>query len=242
MRALTSGLTFTLHLLSMTAVATAGSLQVSPVNIQVQAPVAASTVTLQNLGKDRVNAQVRIFEWKQVNGKDELVPTRSVVASPPALKMAAGKKSVIRIVRTDKAPLQGEENYRLMIDEIPTLKDSGSTAVNFAVRYSLPVFFSPPGIESELSWSAHLSNGRLVLRARNDGERRVKLSDLRISGKSGKTMSFGSGLAGYVLGKSTREWTLKVSSKVASSGTAISILAESDNGPIEASTKVAAGN
>ena len=123
MRALTSGLTFTLHLLSMTAVATAGSLQVSPVNIQVQAPVAASTVTLQNLGKDRVNAQVRIFEWKQVNGKDELVPTRSVVASPPALKMAAGKKSVIRIVRTDKAPLQGEENYRLMIDEIPTLKD-----------------------------------------------------------------------------------------------------------------------
>ena len=43
--------------------ASAGSLQVEPVLVDVAAPGAASTVTLRNEGAAPINAQIRVFRW-----------------------------------------------------------------------------------------------------------------------------------------------------------------------------------
>ena len=75
------------------ASADAASLQIMPVNIDVPAPGAASKVTITNAGGEGANIQIRVFKWVQTNGKDELVETRDVVASPPAVKLGAGKKA-----------------------------------------------------------------------------------------------------------------------------------------------------
>jgi fimbrial chaperone protein len=141
MRSWISGLLAAVAISASSAVASASSLQVSPVNIEVPAPGAASTVTLNNDGGDTINAQIRIFKWIQKNGKDELVPTRDVVASPPAVKLVAGKKSVIRIVRMIKSPAVTEESYRLIVDEVPKPPKAQQAGVGFTVRYSIPVFF-----------------------------------------------------------------------------------------------------
>ena len=100
------------------AAALASSLQVAPVNIEVPAPGAASTITLKNSGSGSVNAQIRVFKWTQVDGKDQLVPTKEVVASPPAVKLGPGKSSVVRIVRRSKSPTATEESFRLVVDEV----------------------------------------------------------------------------------------------------------------------------
>ena len=242
MRASAAGAFLALNLLACSTIASAASLQVSPVNIEVQAPGAASTVTLQNLGTATVNAQVRIFKWSQTNGNDELVPTRDVVASPPAVKMVAGKKSVIRILRLSKTPLSAEEDYRLIVDEIPEAMAPGVTGVNFNVQYSIPVFFTKPGFASDIGWTARVSNGKFRLSAQNYGDRRVQISALKVIGKSGGTINFGDGLVGYVLGHASREWVVKAGSKAIAAGATVKITALGDNGPIEATAKVVAAN
>ena len=78
-----------LLLLAAPAVSRAGTLQVEPVLIDVTAPGAASTVTLRNEGTAPINVQIRLFRWSQVDGKEKLEPTDEVVASPPAITMAA---------------------------------------------------------------------------------------------------------------------------------------------------------
>jgi len=54
------------------ATALATELQVSPTGIDVAAPGAASKISITNLGKDVINAQVRIFKWVQVDGENQL--------------------------------------------------------------------------------------------------------------------------------------------------------------------------
>jgi fimbrial chaperone protein len=236
-----SGLLAAVAISATSAVAYASSLQVTPVNIEVPAPGAASTVTLNNAGNESINAQIRIFKWVQKDGKDELIPTRDVVASPPAVKLVAGKKSVIRIVRTSKAPSAAEEAYRLVIDEVPKPPKPGSAGVGFAVRHSVPVFFSKSGADIELSWKASVVKGQLVLTASNSGGRRVRLASLRVV-NAGKTINVGHGLAGYVLGQSSRIWAVKSGAKSIAPGGTITILAQGDYGPIEATAKVQASN
>ena len=48
----------------------------------------------------------------------------------------------VRIVRTKKEPVAKEESYRLLIDELPAAAGSQGAAVNIALRYSIPVFFT----------------------------------------------------------------------------------------------------
>ena len=236
MRSWITGLLATAAVFTAPAVADASSLQITPVNIEVPAPGAASKVTLANAGSEQLSAQIRVFKWVQKNGKDVLEETREVVASPPAMKLGPGKKSVIRVVRVSKTPAAKEESYRLIVDEIPAPPKPGQAGVGFAIRYSVPVFFSKPGEDVDLKWKATVTNGQLTLKAENAGGRRIRLAALKAVGSNGKSVSFGSGLSGYVLGQSLKTWTAKAKS-IAPGGT-IKIVAQGDNGPIEATAKV----
>ena len=225
------------------SLAAASALQVTPVNIQVQAPGAASIITLSNPGSEPLAAQLRVFKWLRQNGKDELVPTKSVVASPPIAKLAPGKFYVVRIVRVDKTPVDGEETYRLLVDEIPRPSAAApSFGPRFAVRHSIPVFFTDPAAAPRLSWNAELTGGRLRLTARNEGGRRVRISALKVMNTSGTALSFGDGFTGYVLGRSSERWTAKAAPKGFATGGTITILAQGDNGPIKATAKILAGD
>lgn len=236
MRSWFAALLFTSAAMAFPSAAMASSLQITPVNIEVPAPGAASKVTLENSGSEQVNAQIRVFKWIQKNGKDELVETRDVVASPPALKMGPGKKTVIRVVRVNKTAAKAEESYRLVVDEVPSGPKAGQTAVSFAIRYSVPVFFSKQGEAADLGWTASVSDGKLVLKAANAGGRRARLAGLKVIGGNGKAVSFGNGLSGYVLGQSSRVWVAK--SKSIARGSKVKIVAEGDGGPIEATATV----
>jgi len=219
----------------------AASLQVSPITVEVPAPGAASTITLSNMGSEEINSQIRVLKWVQVDGQDQLVPTKDVVASPPALKIGPNKNSVIRIVRIAKAPIGAEETYRLKVDEIPNPPRSGQAAVAFAVSYSVPVFFSNPRLETTLNWKVSIVKGQMRLEADNVGGRRTRIVDLGIA-KGSKVVTVAPGLAGYVLGQSSKVWLVKGGAKFAVAGDTIKIIAKTDMGPIETITHVVAAN
>jgi fimbrial chaperone protein len=217
--------------------ADATSLAVSPISVEVTAPGASSRVTLENSGSEPLAAQVRIFKWVQKDGKDELVATRDVVASPPVIKIQPGAKNVVRVVRTSKQPVTVEETYRLLVSEVPTPDQAAKRSVSLAIQHSIPVFFVPSKGTAELTWNARLVKGKLVVEAANAGTRRAKLTAMSIGLPGGKQIEVAEGLAGYVLPESRKIWIAR--SGNLKSGSQISINAKSEQGPVNATASVA---
>src|SRR5947199_2157494 len=233
MRSISTALFASVVAAAASAPAFAGSLQVEPVLVDITAPGAASTVTLRNEGTTPIDAQIRVFRWSVVNGKEQLDPTDDVVASPPSVTLTPKGQYVTRIVRTSKQPVVGEESYRLLVDQLPDLSQQRNGAVNLMVRYSIPVFFGAPNKKNPtVAWSVASNGDKVTLTARNDGERRLRISALSLRDASGKSLSFGNGLAGYALGQSTMSWTVPRRGFTANGS--IAVTAQSDGGPIQA--------
>jgi fimbrial chaperone protein len=229
-------------LCAMAPAGNAGSLRVTPVTIELAAPAAAATTQLRNLDTRPVNAQVRVFRWMQVNGADKLVETRDVVVSPPFAALASNSEQVLRVVRLSKQPVQGEEAYRLLVDELPDASRTAGPAVNFVVRHSIPVFFGGAGMRpGKLEWSVERKGGKIRITASNTGDRRVRLSALKLSAASGRTVTLGEGLAGYVFGQSKTSWVALDTLGEHRSGAALTITASGNNETIKASTTLLAG-
>jgi len=220
------------------APAKAGSLQVEPVLVDVIAPGAASTVTLRNEGTAPIDAQIRVYRWTLVDGQEKLEPTDDVVASPPSVTLTPKGQYIARIVRVSKQPVTAEESYRLMVDQLPDLAQQKNGAVNLLVRYSIPVFFGVANKKNPtVAWSVAVKGDKLTVTARNNGDRRLRISALSLRDASGRSISLGTGLAGYALGQSAKSWT--VPSRGFSTNGPASVSAQSDGGPIQAVASIA---
>ena len=220
---------------AVSGAASAGALQVSPINIEVPSGTATTVENLANKGTTVINAQVRVFKWNHKDGKETLVPTTDVVASPPALKIQPGGVATVRVVRLLKTPVVGEETYRLIIDDIPPPPDKEGGSVAFAVRHAIPVFFQAPGIKTDLSWKAKMNGQNLVLTATNMGQLHARFAQLLIS-LNGKVVASVNGLAGYALAADFSTWKLKA--KGVQAGATIQIKASTNDGPVDTKVQV----
>jgi len=229
----------TAFLLSLSTSPHAASLQVSPVSVEVPAPGAAATITLRNDGPNPLNAQIRVFRWSQANGEEKLEPTNDVVASPPITSLAPKADYTVRLVRVLKQPVSVGESYRLFVDELPDPKTRQNRVVTLVMRYSIPVFFYPSNAaDAKLAWSVEQLGGRVYVSATNGGDRHVRISALTLRDGNGTTTSFGNGLTGYALGRSTMRWEAPGKARRLSAGNSVVISAQGDSGPINASPSV----
>ena len=184
--------------------ATAASLTVSPIRVDVIAPAKGGRVTLRNTAQGPLNIQVRIFKWSAKAGQDDFQETQEVVASPPFAQVPQNGEIDIRILRVGASKIKGEEPYRLVLDEVPDANRVRNIGVNVAIRYALPVFYlDADASPARLAWSLSKQGGKTVLLATNSGDKHVRIADLAVDGTL-----VTKGLAGYVLGNSTRAFPL----------------------------------
>lgn len=210
----------------------AGALEVSPVNIEVVAPMAATIVHVRNVSKSPMTTQLRVFRWSQVDGIEHLEPSNDVVVSPPMATLVPGAEQTVRLIRANGPRTQAEESFRLIVDELPNASTPRSGTVAIVVRHSLPVFFRPSTDDRpNLSWKLENKNGREGLVARNSGQRRVRIAALSVRDETGQTVHVAPGLAGYVLAGSTMRFELPAAARKLSRKS-LSILAQGDVGPI----------
>lgn len=218
--------------------ASASTLSMSPVMVEIRQPAKTSKITLRNRGEDAIAAQIRVFRWVNKDGTDQLIPTKEVVASPPAAKLLPNTEYKVRLVRVAKTPVVGEESYRLLIDQLPKPASHEGARVAFTVRHSIPVFFQGEGVKSgPLLWSASIRDRTLVLTAANQGSRRARLFDVKVKIGTREVDARGGGLAGYVLGRSAAQWSIPLP-KGLKTGSTITITARDERGPLKATAKV----
>jgi fimbrial chaperone protein len=222
--------------------ATAAMLSVSPVLLDIAAPQKSTKLNLENRGEEPVTVQIRVFRWASKNGKESLTPTSSVVASPPMATLKPHGKYTVRIVRVANEPVTSEESYRLLVDQLPKPVNQPGSAVSFLIRQSIPVFFTTAETHrAALAWSARIEGQKLVLVAQNKGRRRAKLSKIRLTGPSGVIGGPEDELAGYVLSGSTTQW-VQPNLLGLVPGAKITIVAQDEHGPVEATAVVGAAD
>jgi fimbrial chaperone protein len=185
----------------------AASLQASPVLVELRETSPSATVQIRNTGQAPINVQTRVFRWTQKNGSESLDETDDLAASPPLTTLQPGTSYSVRLVRTNRAPIKDEQAFRVLVDELPDPARQQSGTIAMVVRHSIPVFMMRNETRGgEIAWQVGTRNGRLVLRATNSGDRRVRLSAVSVKLASGASVNFGTGLLGYALAGSTMEW------------------------------------
>lgn len=202
----------------------AGGLQVSPVSLQMTNDATADGIWLSNVGDAPMHAQVRVFQWTQKDGADQLTPSTALTVSPPLLEIAPGARQLLRVIRSSAAPAAGtEQTYRLIIDELPVAKAAleldptapkkKTAGINFVMRYSLPVFLGDPQdqpIAQQLTWNLRKEESKWTVQVHNRGAMRAQIADLRALTADGASLTLRSGLLGYVLPGSTMTWSFPI--------------------------------
>ena len=213
-------------MVAMSGVAGASGLQVAPVGLEFQPSSPAQGLWLTNTGSEALHAQVRVFRWTQVDGKDVLAPTQTLVASPPMLTLAPSAQQMVRVIRlgAQNAPAD-EEAYRLLVDELLQPTQQNQTGVRYVLRYSVPVFVEPAtpsdaaSIAASLRWSLLQDGSGIALQVRNAGTAHAQLSDVKLLPPGGAPVTVSAGLLGYVLPGMTMRWRLKISASRLPTGT-----------------------
>ena len=169
-------------LLFLPSVLNAASIRLSPVNVEILSDQSASSISLYNQSNESADLQIRIFEWTQNAGQDQLIPTDDIAISPPFLKLKPNDSYNLRVVRIKPEPISGEKTYRIILDELPKPIDSrkASQGVNVLLRSSLPVFVVNKDAITQLNWKIDAKQNDTSLNISNIGNRHALLNDLNL--------------------------------------------------------------
>ena len=167
-------------LLFLPSMLNAASIRLSPVSIEILNDQSASSISLYNQSNESTDLQVRVFEWRQNAGKDQLIPTDEIAVSPPFLKLQPNDSYNLRVVRINPVSVSGEQTYRIIIDELPKPIDNRKVdqGVNVLLRSSLPLFVVNKDAITKLTWSIQQEQNNSSLIISNVGNRHALLSNL----------------------------------------------------------------
>ena len=209
--------------------ASAGTLQVNPVLIQVDAVHRTGSVTVRNVDAAPVTIHAYALAWRQLDGDDRYDDNADLIVSPPVFTIAPGATQVVRVGRRN--PGASAAAYRLIIEEVP--EASPMTGIRIALRVNLPLYASVPAAEPEtLRWTASRGgDGSWLLEASNPGTGYVRIDPEIATAATG--LRFGSDVAfGTVLPGATRRWRLGSSLQIADARRLEHILGAPERGAI----------
>ena len=185
----------------------AATVMIWPVRIDFNNNQRSAELWLENRSSMPLTLQIRVLEWRQEQGREQLIPQVALVASPPFNTVPAGAKQLVRLVRT-APPANGESYYRVLIDELPDVLSQVQNGVQFQMRYSVPVFvhsaIEPPRQLNEY-FARHLrySIDKQRLTIKNTGDYYARISHI---GSGDQLLK--DGLLGYVLPGAEMSWSL----------------------------------
>ena len=217
-------------------VASAVSLTVVPVTIQMEPGQMVTALTIINDGDRDTAFQIRAFAWTQPNGRDELEPTDALLASPPLGTIAAGGRQIVRVVL--RQPPQGREaSYRILLDEIPPPSAPGTVRV--ALRLSIPIFAEPrTRVAPHVQWQVESGTGQSFLVGINDGTRHETVRDIKLEAPDGRVLKIMADVNPYILAGATKRWHIVTPLPP---GAVLRLIASTDAGKVDQPVRVVSG-
>jgi fimbrial chaperone protein len=211
----------------------AGSFSVNPVRVTLSAKQPVAAITVRNAGAEQAVIQLETHAWSQDQGRDVLVPTSEVLATPPIFTVPAGKTQILRVGLRRPSNATSETTYRLVLREVPQAKPA-MLGLQVALKISMPVFVIPPAkVAPELQGkTTRTADGNIRVHLTNTGTAHVQVSKIDLELAQGGGSVGAHTLAEYVLPGNTRSWTIK-SASPAAVGTKVRIKSATDAGAFE---------
>ena len=185
------------------APASAGTLQVNPVLLEISAERRTASVTVRNAETAPVAIRAYALAWRQADGEDVYEETAELIVSPPIFTVAPGATQLVRV--GPRSASAEPRAYRLIIEEVPEAAPEGGIRV--ALRLNLPLYKRiAAGAPAHLRWSARRqADGGWVIEAANSGPGYVRLdADLARAATGARYED--SVYFGTVLPGATRRW------------------------------------
>ncbi|WWO97149.1 MAG: fimbria/pilus periplasmic chaperone [Candidatus Dasytiphilus stammeri] len=186
-------------------VVSAASVNIWPIDPIIEYKDNTTSLWLENLDKQDILLQIRIYSWKQKNNNFLLKKQNDILVSPPIVLIKSHHKQLIRLVKIINPLPYEERSYRIIIDEIPRLNDlkdinQQKNKLKLQIRYSIPFFGYGPNIQSssntiypldnnlsifspKLHYYIINKNNKQYLHIRNDGYVHAKLSEVDFKDK-----------------------------------------------------------
>src|SRR3972149_10232388 len=96
-----------------------GEFRVTPIRLDFDRGTKSGVVTIVNEGGDKLNVQMKAFEWTQnADGKDQYSETNDIIFFPRIMTLEKGEEKILRAGIKIPATTK-EKTYRLFIEEIP---------------------------------------------------------------------------------------------------------------------------
>ena len=174
--------------------AEAQGLTLSPVMISAPADGGAASLTLTSGLAAPKLMQVRVFDWTQPDGGEQLIPSETVRFGPEIFELAPGMSQTVRFRLPDT---DGAGTWKVVIDELPGAAEAapeGSAQLSLRLRYILSMFAADAGDPASLTATA----GEGGLELHNGGEGWLKLHGLELYAPDGSTVPAEAGIV-YLL-------------------------------------------
>jgi fimbrial chaperone protein len=225
--------------------ALAGTFSISPLRVDLSNALANGALTVRNEEANEVVVQADAVLWEQVDGKDQLTPTRDVLVSPAVFTLPPGGSQLVRVALRHAPDAKRELTYRLQLQEVPQVAKPDFTGLTVALRLSLPIFVAPLAqARPDVQWSvATTPDGQHALRAYNAGTAHFRLRGFSAAPIAGDGTPFEQAVATYILAGQTLTWALPDNNKSGASSTEwrrLRVKGTSEAGEFEAETNPAA--
>jgi fimbrial chaperone protein len=185
MRRAFSALAGTLGLLFAPFPASAGSFEIVPIPLVLEAGAKIAVLNVTNNGDEKVTIQGEAMEWTQdENGLDRYAPAKEIVFFPRIFTLEKGEEKAVRVGYQGEPARTREKTYRLVLRELPAPR-SVEHVIRMALTLSVPVFVKPPTevLDSAIE-KAWVAEGTLWVKVRNQGNTHVLVKRIKATGLS----------------------------------------------------------
>lgn len=184
---------------------TGPAFSIAPLRVDMALDDTHSQVRLVNRFETEAAVQLRVFRWRQVNGRDIYEPASDLRLSPSITQMAPQAEQVFHVVREVALPPGEEHTYRIVIDQLPNpdRQQAGGTASRLQI--TLPLFV---GSETapEAAIAGRIEGQELILT--NRGGATARISSLEFTGQDGSVHAINLSPGRYIHGGSSKRYAL----------------------------------
>jgi len=220
----------------------AASLIIKPTRVIITEGAPVVAVTVQNQGTSDAVIQMDLMTWSQASGEDVFGPTDDlqIMACPPLFTVKPGESQIVRVgLENIQRDWEKEGTFRLFIQEIPPEPVEGDTAVQVALRISVPVFLPPKNAgQPAMDWHIEQrGEGGVWMTASNKGDVHALITGLQLNHDANTLFQVSTHQ--YVLPGATIAWRLNTTQSLTGElPEMVEMLAATDQGVYEQSLSI----
>ncbi len=125
------------------ALSTAGDFSVSPVHVHLSAQHRIATLLITNRQDIPLSVQASVRPWGEEGKESGSAPSTDLIVSPPLFQIAPHEQQILRIGWMTGFPQKSEQDFHLVLHEIPPATKPGFMGLQLVLRMILPVFVAP---------------------------------------------------------------------------------------------------